>query len=131
MGEVKTYSGKKILLVEDDSINQELMADILGGMQLAFDVANNGIEGVEKALAGNYDLILMDVRMPEKDGIQATKDIREKEGSTKHTPIIALTASIVEGSDELISYGFDDHVMKPLTLAEFRSKLDKYLTKAA
>lgn len=123
---------KTILLAEDRQINvmlmQAMIAEVLPDSELV--VAENGKIAVEKWETLNPDIILMDMNMPELNGIEATKFIREKEsGSDSHTPILALTAAT--DSDEVNSYkeaGMDDFIAKPVLLDDLNEKLKTYLS---
>jgi CheY-like chemotaxis protein/nitrogen-specific signal transduction histidine kinase len=101
-----------ILLVEDSVDNQILVSRLLMMVGANVDTACNGKEGVSKALSNNYDLVLMDLRMPEMDGYQATKELR-KNGFKR--PVIALTANALkEDRMRCLAAGFDDHLGKPI-----------------
>lgn len=121
------FKGKKILVVEDDTINQSLMEDILQGMQCEIDLATDGIQAVEKVAEHQYDLVLMDVRLPNKDGIQAAREIRNLEKGNKDTPILALTASAVENEGTILQAGMNGMISKPIDLSELREKMAKIL----
>lgn len=108
----------RILIAEDHPYNQKLMVARLSGGGNQITVANNGIEAVEKARAETYDLILMDVRMPEMDGITATAQIRQLPPPHGEVPIIAVTAHAMRGDRErYIEAGMDDYVSKPVDFA--------------
>jgi CheY-like chemotaxis protein len=99
---------------------------------LDVDTAENGIEAVEKAIKNRYQLIFMDIQMPEMDGSAATRKIREFEttNGTIRTPIIALTASaLIEVKTRLIKEGMDDFVTKPFNPSELNYKVSLYLNK--
>ncbi|MCC5946426.1 MAG: response regulator [Bernardetiaceae bacterium] len=116
----------RILLAEDNEINQMLVLTMLKKWNYKVDVANNGAEAVSKMATGNYDLILMDVHMPEMDGYQATREIRDKH--TADIPIIAMTASALKGeSDRCLAAGMDDYIAKPFEKEVLRKKLMYYL----
>jgi len=121
------FQGKKILVAEDDSINRELMSDILTQMQCQVDFAKDGNETVEKVSKGHYDLVFMDVRMPDKDGMQAAKEIRGLENDSKNVPILALTASSTESKEDILQSGMNDMVSKPINLTELREKMANVL----
>ncbi|UNC92009.1 response regulator [Candidatus Contubernalis alkaliaceticus] len=106
----------KILLVEDNIMNQKLATTILSRKGWKVGVANNGMEALECLGNNPYDLILMDVQMPEMDGFQATARIRQKEQETgKHIPIIAMTAHAMKGDMErCLQAGMDDYISKPI-----------------
>lgn len=111
--ESKNYS---ILLVEDNKLNQAVVKYTLKRFGYDIDVANNGLEAIEKFKNGNYDFILMDIMMPEMDGIEATKIIRSLE-KHEHIPIIALTADImVSNEDKCMENGMDGHLTKPFEI---------------
>ncbi|MBC7957130.1 MAG: CHASE domain-containing protein [Cytophagales bacterium] len=121
------YRGARLLLAEDDAINQEVALALLERAGLVVDVANNGFEAVEMATATAYDLILMDMQMPLVDGLTATRSIRTLPGRA-HTPILAMTANAY--SEDRIacqSAGMNDFVTKPVDPAEFYKVLCKWL----
>lgn len=102
---------------------------LLQKLGFGVDVVCSGIEAVEAACKRNYKAILMDVQMPEFDGFDATRAIREAEANTgRHTPIIALTALAMEGDKErCIAAGMDDYISKPYNLQTLKDTLAKYL----
>jgi polar amino acid transport system substrate-binding protein len=108
--------GAKILLVEDNEINQQVATELLEKAQLIVTVANTGKEGVEKALADGFELILMDIQMPEMDGFEATRRIRASDlEDAKTLPIIAMTAHAMAGDKEKsLEAGMNDHLTKPI-----------------
>ncbi|HON78896.1 MAG TPA: ATP-binding protein, partial [Spirochaetota bacterium] len=118
-----------VLVAEDNSNNQKLMKIMLSGMGLNADIAENGFEAVEKFRSGAYDCILMDIHMPECDGIEAARKIREiEQGGISHIPIIALTAKVFpEEKFRLLSHGFDDYITKPVTTDRIKTHLRRYL----
>jgi signal transduction histidine kinase/DNA-binding response OmpR family regulator/HPt (histidine-containing phosphotransfer) domain-containing protein len=110
----------EILLAEDNRTNQVLAKAILENQGHRVDIANNGLEAVEAVRRASYDLVLMDVNMPEMDGVQATATIRELDGERGRIPIIALTANAMKGDRErFLAAGMDDYVSKPLDRAKF------------
>lgn len=112
-----------VLLTEDDKVNQLVTTRILEKRGYLVDVADNGLEAVEKCEKNSYDVILMDIQMPVMDGIEATKRIRAK-GIT--VPIIAITAYALKGDKEkFISQGMDGYVAKPINVEELFSIIDK------
>jgi len=120
------FSAKKILVAEDNKTNQILIELILDDMEIEVVIANDGVEAVEISKMKEFDMILMDINMPNKNGIEAMIDIKASEQSEK-TPIIALTANAVSGDKEkYIGLGFDDYVAKPIELEELVKVLKKY-----
>ena len=119
----------KILLAEDNLINQKITFTFLKRLGHLVDVADNGRIAVEMFEADNYDLILMDIQMPEVSGFEATSAIREIEKkSSGHTPIIALTAHALVGDKEkCLDSGMDDYLTKPLSYEGLEKSLSKYL----
>ena len=122
-------SGAKILLAEDNPLNQMVTNKLLSDWGVILDIANNGREAITKLAEKNYDLVLMDVQMPEMDGFEATHYIREKmEPPTRNIPIIALTANAFSGSDnECIRVGMNDYVSKPIQIKNLYLKLVEYI----
>jgi CheY-like chemotaxis protein len=119
-----------ILLVEDNKTNQMLMFALLEDLALEVDLAQNGIEAVEKFKEKKYDLILMDENMPQMGGIEATAIILEieRERRLEHTPIIALTANaLATDRARFLEAGMDEFVAKPLDHEAFIRMLHSYL----
>jgi CheY-like chemotaxis protein len=122
------FPGKKVLVAEDYIVNQEVTQDILELMEFEVDIAENGREAVEKHQKNFYDIILMDIQMPELDGYEATKQIRQSEGAAKHTTIIALTANALSGDREkCIQAGMDDYISKPIEASKLEQVLRKHI----
>ncbi len=120
--------GKRVLLVEDNDINQQVSAQLLANIGLHVDVASDGAEAVDAAMQHAYDLILMDVQMPVLDGYQATQRLRAEPGQT-HMPIIALTAHAMSGEREsCLKAGMDDYLSKPVEAERLYRTLLKWLT---
>lgn len=108
------HGGANILLVEDEPLNQEIVRAMLEEVGLNVYCAADGLEAVECAQAGRFDLILMDMNMPNKDGLEATYDIRGV-AQHAHTPIIAMTANaFVEDREACLKAGMNDHIGKPV-----------------
>ena len=115
----KASRPRRILLVEDDRVNQEVLARLLKERGHRVDVADNGLEALAMHAANAYDLILMDIQMPKMDGIEATARIREREKGGRHTPIVALTAFALQGDREhFLSLGMDEYLPKPVRMEE-------------
>jgi CheY-like chemotaxis protein len=117
-----------ILIVEDNLINQKLTGRILTKMGYEPDVADNGHHALEKMSSRKYNLILMDVQMPELDGLEATKIIRSTE---KQQPvIIAMTANAMQSDrEECINAGMDDYMSKPIKLEDMITMIKKWAVK--
>jgi PAS domain S-box-containing protein len=120
---------RRILLVEDDDINQMVAVGILTGLGYHLTVANDGIEAVDLAAVETYDAILMDCRMPRMDGFSATAALRRSEGEGRHTPIIAMTASaLVADREACFAAGMDDYLTKPVRATELEDVLNRWTT---
>lgn len=121
--------GKKILLAEDNEMNQQVIKDILESIKVEVKIATNGIEAVRLVDENKFDLILMDLQMPKMDGFQATLKIREKFNKDE-LPIIVLTADIVSGfSDRLKEIGINDYASKPIEPKKLFSIIKKWIVK--
>ena len=126
---IKEFTGAKILLAEDNEVNQLVASRILKNAGLEVDIANNGLEAVRMVQAKDYDMVLMDIQMPEMDGIEATGKIREIP-RFKDLPIVAMTAHAMSGDRELsLKAGMDDHINKPINLQDLFSTLARRLRK--
>lgn len=122
------YPGRRILLVEDEPINREIMLEYLEDCAQQVDVAEDGVIAVELAGRGRYDLILMDMQMPRLDGLEATRQIRRLP-QCAGTPIIALTANaFVEDKENCFAAGMNDFVAKPVRPEVLFSVLLKFLS---
>jgi CheY-like chemotaxis protein/nitrogen-specific signal transduction histidine kinase len=114
-----------ILVAEDNHINRMLITTYLEKFGHRFNTANNGIEALKAARQGNFDLILMDIHMPEMDGLEATRAIRKLAPPHGETPIIALTANAMKGDREkYIEAGMDEYVSKPINAADLYAKIN-------
>lgn len=118
----------KILVVDDNYINQRVITAYLSQENITLLVANNGVEAINYFNDMNFDCILMDIAMPEMDGIEASKEIRLKERCSKrHTPIIAVTASDPESNrDRFFAAGIDDYLAKPINEKSLKEKIEKH-----
>jgi CheY-like chemotaxis protein len=121
-----------ILLVEDNPANMRVTQALLETLGCRVTPARNGLEAVGIYRENTFDLVLMDCQMPEMDGYEATRAIRQIEGfQGRRTPIIALTAHAMEGSREAsLQSGMDDQITKPLTMAALMAKLLEWLVPA-
>ena len=127
---MKTFSKEKVLLVEDNRVNQMFMEVVLSNMNLEFDIANDGLDAIEMYKNNNYDIILMDENMPNMNGIEATKHILEYEmnNNLQHTPIIALTANAIKGDREkFLEAGMDCYLTKPVNKTELNRVIEELL----
>lgn len=126
------YSGRKILLVEDNEMNREIACEILEEYGFVMDTAEDGTVAVEKmakAKAGQYDLILMDIQMPQMDGYEATRRIRAmSDPAIAEIPIIAMTANAFEEDRQLaLEAGMNEHLAKPIVIDKLKEMLKKFL----
>ena len=120
----------KILLVEDNEMNRDMLSRRLARKGFEVEMAVDGKQGVEMALANAYDLILMDMSLPEIDGWEATRRVREGHGE-KRVPIIALTAHAMSGDREkAMAAGCDDYDTKPVELDRLLGKINALLPRA-
>ena len=118
----------RVLLVEDNAVNQKLARRLLEKAGVMVETAVNGREAVERANAGGYQVIFMDCQMPEMDGFEATAQIRRQEGASHHTPIIAMTAyALPQDRERCLRAGMDGYVSKPISDTELRRTLEAWL----
>ncbi len=114
--------------MEDNKVNQLVARLMLGKLGGEVHLASNGREAVERAAEMAYDVILMDCQMPEMDGLEATRRIRKDEASDRHVPIIAMTASALQGDRErCLAAGMDDYVAKPVKTDTLEATLNRWL----
>lgn len=117
-----------ILVVEDHIINQELLKEMLNRLDCSVDTAENGVVAVKQTADKSYDLIFMDLQMPEMDGFQATLEIRKREGGGKTTPIVALTASLLDSDKKkCMASGMNDYITKPFEPQDLEKVLKKFI----
>ena len=128
-GALPDRSGARILVAEDNAVNQLVARAMLKSLGFACDIVEDGGAAVDAWNGGRYDLILMDCHMPWVDGFEATRRIRAAEhGHGRHTPIIALTANAIVGDREAcLSAGMDDYLSKPYTAQGLAEKLTRWL----
>ena len=126
------YDNSRVLVVDDNTVNQQVVSVMLEQCGCTVDVAGNGIEAVKQVQLLPYDLVLMDCQMPEMDGYEATRRIREHErGQDKHLPIIALTANAMTGdAEKCLAAGMDDYLSKPIRTDALARVLKQWLQQA-
>ncbi len=123
----ESFKSLKVLLVEDNMINQKVARKILESMKMTVDIAVNGKEALEMVAKSGYDMIFMDIQMPVMNGYDSTKEMR-KRGLT--TPIVAMTANAMkEDKEQSLSCGMDDFISKPITFNSINSVIHKLLYK--
>ena len=111
---LRDHAGQRILVVEDEPISREITQMLLEDVGLAIDLAEDGLQAVEKARSGRYASILMDMQMPKMNGLDATRQIRKLPGH-QSTPILAMTANaFAEDKDRCFEIGMDDFITKPI-----------------
>ncbi len=123
------FSGSHILLVEDNFVNQQVAAGLLGKLGIVPDIAENGVEALQKIADKSYDLVLMDVQMPLMDGYEATRRLRGlSDHKSQSLPIIAMTANAMQGDKEkCLEAGMNDYISKPIVLNSLQEKLQEWL----
>jgi two-component system sensor histidine kinase/response regulator len=128
IGPMFTSCRMRVMVAEDNIVNQKVACRMVEQLGLRADVAGNGLEAVEMSQLAPYDLILMDCQMPEMDGYEATREIRRKEGINRRTVIIAMTAEAMTGAREkCIEAGMDAYIAKPVRLADLGEALRSWL----
>jgi two-component system sensor histidine kinase/response regulator len=116
-----------ILVAEDNPVNQKVAMGILARIGHTAELARNGAEAVAKVLSGRFDLVLMDMQMPEVDGLEGTRRIRALEGDLARIPIVAMTANAMKGDRKIcLDAGMDDYLTKPITRSELVAVLDRW-----
>lgn len=121
------HPGARLLLAEDNAINREIVFELLSGTGIEVESAEDGLEAFEKVLTNAYDLILMDVQMPDMNGLEATRAIREL-SAWESKPIVAYTASIhPEDRRACEEAGMNDFIAKPLSPVVLYTTLLKWL----
>jgi two-component system, sensor histidine kinase and response regulator len=122
-----TVTGR-VLVAEDNPVNQLVIRGMLDKRGYEYDIVGDGREALDRLESGDYVALLMDVQMPEVDGFEATARIREREGADDHLPIVAMTASAMEGDRErCLAAGMDDYLSKPLRPDQLDAVLERWL----
>jgi two-component system, sensor histidine kinase and response regulator len=120
-------AGRRVLVVEDNEINQDLASELLGDLGIRVTIADNGREGVNQVSAEPFDLVLMDIQMPVMDGLTAIKLIRSKE-RFRGLPIIAMTAHAMRGDRERsLDAGMNDYLTKPINPDTLTATLQRWM----
>jgi CheY-like chemotaxis protein len=123
-----TERADRVLVVEDNAVNQRVLQAMLAKRGFAVDCAGNGREALSMLAAAEYGLVFMDCQMPEMDGYQATGAIRAAEGADEHLPVVAMTAHALKGDRErCLAAGMDDYLSKPLRPHELDAVLERWL----
>ncbi len=121
-------SSTRVLLVEDNAVNRKVALKLLEKLGLGADIAVNGLEALQKCEDAEYDVVLMDCQMPELDGLEATRELRRREGSVRRLRIVAMTANVMSGDREAcLAAGMDDYLSKPIGLRELAAVLARWL----
>ena len=129
MKETEKVSGKKLLIVEDNQDSRELVIKILRNRDYQIIEAVDGEDGLEKAIAEQPDIILLDIALPKMGGYEVAKTLRLRE-EFKHTPIIALTAHAMKGDEEkALQAGFSGYIPKPINVRELPEQIEYYVKK--
>jgi CheY-like chemotaxis protein len=124
---LRDIKGARLLLVEDNPVNQELATEILQDAGFMVESANNGAEAVARVAEENFDGVLMDCQMPVMDGFEATRRIRAEERN-RNLPILAMTANAMAGDREkCVAAGMNDHIAKPIDVAQLFAALARWI----
>ena len=122
------HGGLRILVAEDNGVNQLLTEAYIRKLGHSCDIVANGLEAVHQVQAAPYDLVLMDVQMPEMDGIEATREIRALAAPLARIPVIALTANAMAADREkYLAAGMDDYVSKPFEIEALRDAIARVM----
>ncbi|MFN0102886.1 MAG: ATP-binding protein [Bryobacteraceae bacterium] len=127
-----SFPGRRVLVAEDNLINQRVAVGLLRRLDCDVDVAENGVEALAKALATPYDAIFMDAMMPVMDGFEATAELRRREPAGSRVPVIGLTALATEDDrDRCLAAGMDDFLSKPADATSLGAVLERWLSSSA
>jgi len=126
-GVLNTEAGKKVLIVEDNQLNMKLFSDLLLSMDLVVLKSEDGSDAIELAQAHKPNLILMDIQLPGRSGLDLTQILKADE-ETKSIPIVAVTAFAMKGdSERILAAGCDGYIAKPISLLEFTTTVSKFI----
>lgn len=123
-------AGLHILVAEDNAVNQRVVEKLLKRLGCTCQVVNNGRQVVTLLKEGHYDLVLMDIMMPELDGMEATRQIRALNNASAHIPIVAFTANGMRtDQDACLAAGMNDFISKPVTIEQMSALLSRWAAK--
>jgi CheY-like chemotaxis protein len=121
-------AGGTVLVAEDNVVNQKVALRMVESRGYAVEVVPDGLQALEAVIHGDYAVVLMDCHMPLMDGYEATREIRRREGSARHTPVVAMTASVMDGDRErCLAAGMDDYLSKPLEPVHVNAVLEYWI----
>ena len=121
---------RRVLVVEDNSVNRMVAVRLLARQLCEVDAVESGRQALDACTANEYDVIFMDVNMPDMDGFQTTAEIRRGENNTRRVPIVAMTARAMKDDRELcLAAGMDDYLSKPLDSGSLGKILEKWAPK--
>jgi CheY-like chemotaxis protein len=119
-----------VLVVEDNEINQKVAKLLLGELNCQVDIAENGHTALTSLQKNRYDLVFMDIGLPDMSGIEVTSQLRQRENVAHRVPVIALTADCLSGDEETwAKVGIDDYLIKPYTLEQLEEMIEKWAKK--
>jgi CheY-like chemotaxis protein len=125
--DARPFYKARVLVVEDNLVNQKVIVQMLEKRGYEAEVASNGLEAVGRIATTRYDFVLMDCQMPVMDGYEATREIRRSEGEMRHTPIIAVTANAMMGDREkCLEAGMDDYLTKPVKIEALEAAIARW-----
>jgi CheY-like chemotaxis protein len=125
----RSASSFRILLAEDNPVNQKVAKRVLSHLGYEVDIVNNGLEAINAIANVAYDLILMDIQMPEMDGLETTRYIRKQESESQVSPIaiVAMTANATDDDQNLCrDAGMNDYISKPIQIDKLKNLLQRY-----
>ncbi len=124
---IRARAGARVLVVDDNRTNADMVAALLRRAGMQAEIANDGASGIDKTLSGGFDLVLMDMQMPDMDGLEATRRIRAQP-APRFVPIVAMTANALASDRErCLEAGMSDHLAKPFGLTDLWSLLARWL----
>jgi len=126
--ENKFYESLKILLVEDNDLNQKVASTIFEKMKIKCEIANNGVAALQILETRKFDMIFMDIEMPEMDGYEAVQRIRKLKTDVRNIPIVAMTAHVMKnGANNIVNSGMNDYIFKPIDINEISRVINHYI----